>query len=279
MIYIETEPGVRIYVEDLNPGGDRTVLFIHGWPLNHHMFEYQLDQLPKYGFRCISLDLRGFGRSDHPWQGYNYNRLADDIRVIIDAMGLRYITLAGFSVGGAVAIRYMSRHRGHGVSRLALLAAAAPSFTKQKGYPFGQTKEEINRQIMQLYTDRPKLLKEFGRKFFATRLSPEFEEWFLRMGLEASGHGTINTSFSLRDEDLGGDLPHIRVPTAIFHGEQDRIVPVQSAEALQRNIPGSMLYRFRASGHGVFYDELDKFNSAFLDFVSGKLPVGQGIES
>ncbi|HEY3424902.1 MAG TPA: alpha/beta fold hydrolase, partial [Negativicutes bacterium] len=69
MPYIEVEKDVNIYVEDVNPDADKTVLFIHGWPVDRRMYEYQFTQLPQYGFRCIGMDLRGFGKSDRPWEG------------------------------------------------------------------------------------------------------------------------------------------------------------------------------------------------------------------
>src|SRR5690554_341726 len=108
--YVTVEPGVRIYVEDINPSGSKTILFIHGWPLSHKQFEYQFNVLPTLGYRCIGMDWRGFGLSDKPVSGYNYNRLADDLRVIIDTLQLDNLTLVGHSTGGSIAIRYMSRH-------------------------------------------------------------------------------------------------------------------------------------------------------------------------
>ena len=144
MNYIEVEPGVRIFVEDINPGGSKTVLWIHGWPLNHQTFEYQYDMLPRNGVRCVGIDLRGYGNSSKPWSGYGYDRMADDIRVVVDAMGLNNFTLAGHSMGGAIAIRYMARHNGYRVGRLALLAAAAPSFTQRPGYPYGMTRQQVD---------------------------------------------------------------------------------------------------------------------------------------
>ena len=127
--YVRVEPDVNIYVEDVNPGGGKTILFIHGWPLNHKAYEYQFDQLPNMGFRCIGIDTRGFGNSDKPWRGYDYDRLADDVRGVVETLKLRDFTLGGHSMGGAIAIRYMARHNGYGVSKLALFAAAAPSVT------------------------------------------------------------------------------------------------------------------------------------------------------
>lgn len=59
---------VNLYVEDVNPAGDKTILFLHGWPGSHKLFEYQFDHLPLVGYRCIGLDTRGFGNSDKPLQ-------------------------------------------------------------------------------------------------------------------------------------------------------------------------------------------------------------------
>ena len=93
--YIKVEKNVKIYVEDLNPEGKETILFLHGWPGSHKLFEYQFDQLPKMGYRCIGIDTRGFGESDKPLAGYDYNRLSDDVRNVVAALKLKNFTLAG----------------------------------------------------------------------------------------------------------------------------------------------------------------------------------------
>lgn len=268
MPYIEVEEGVRIFVEDLNPDGEQTILFIHGWPADHNMFEYQFDQLPKYGFRCVSLDLRGFGKSDRPWEGYCYDRLADDVRCVIEALDLEDITLLGFSVGGAIAVRYMTRHAGYGVSRLVLVSAAVPVFTQRPDYPYSLPVAEVNKLIRQTYTDRPKMVSDFGHKFFASNLSPELLNWFAGLSLQASGHATASVLVSLRDEDLRSDVAEICVPTAIFHGIHDQIVPFANAEITHEHINGSVLIPFEFSGHGLVIDELDKFNHYLARFLS-----------
>lgn len=268
MYYIEVEQGVKIFVEDVNPGpGSMPILFIHGWPVNHKMFEYQWNILPKYGFRCIGLDLRGFGQSDRPWTGYDYDRLAADVYAVVAALGLNPFILTGFSIGGAIAIRYMARYAGYGVCKLALISAAAPRFSRSPNYPYGLPVEDINMLINQTYTNRPQMLAEFGEKFFYSKITPAFRDWFQDLGLEASGHGTIQGLVSLRDEDLRSDLKRIVIPTGLFHGAHDQIVPFASAEALHRGIPQSELYRFERGGHGVFYDELEAFNEAYVHFL------------
>ena len=267
MYYVEVEPGVRLFVRDINPTAQHTVVFIHGWPVDHRMFEYQWNQLPGLGFRCIGIDLRGFGKSDAPWHGYDYSRLADDILAVVKAIGLRHFILVGFSVGGAIVTRYMARHRGYGVTKLALMSAAAPSFVQRPGFPHGLTVQEVNKMIEETYADRPKMLGEFAKNFFASRISPEFAVWFNGLALEASGHGTIAVLESLRDEDLSHDLTQIQVPTAIFHGALDQVCPFALAQAQHKAIAHSKLHRFEKSGHGVFYDELDLFNDRFFHFL------------
>ncbi|WP_410513176.1 alpha/beta hydrolase [Paenibacillus sp. BR2-3] len=263
--YIEVEPNVKLFIEDIGSGVP--VVFIHGWPLNHSIFEYQVTQLPKYGFRCISIDLRGFGKSDQPWTGYDYDRMADDIRIVLDTLYLEQVRLIGFSMGGAIAIRYMSRHRGHRVAKLLLLGAAAPAFTQRDNYPYGMTKAEVDELIELTYTDRPQMVAAFGEKVFAQPVTPSFKDWFQFIGVAASNHGTVCGAISLREEDLRQDLPQVHAPTFIFHGVLDQICPFKFAILMHKGIHGSQLLRFEKSGHGIFYDELELFNQRLLSVL------------
>ncbi len=246
--FISTEPGVNIYVEDVNPDGEQTIVFIHGWPLNHHLFEYQYNTLPGMGFRCIGIDLRGFGKSDKPWRGYDYNRLADDLLVIIQTLQLQNITLVGHSMAGAISIRYMARHNGYGVSKLALVDAAAPT---------GFTKETADRLFTEASNDRPKMLEGVGDIFFFQYASRPFSEWFFHLGLEAASWSTLKTIISLRDENVANDLGKIFVPTLIVHGIHDQVIPFSQSRILNQSIRNSHVIPFKYSGHGPFWEEKD----------------------
>jgi non-heme chloroperoxidase len=258
---------VNIYVEDINRKSSKTILFVHGWPANHKLFEYQFNVLPAMGYRCIGIDLRGFGKSDKPWEGYSYNRLADDIRQIVKALRLPHFTLAGHSVGGAIAIRYMGRHNGYGVSKLALFGAAAPSFIKRQGFPFGLEKTDVNALLGQIYNDRPKMLADFSNMFFYQSLTKPFSDWFFQLGLEAAGHSTAGLLSSLRDETLFADIKRIQIPTLILHGQRDQICLPPLASVLHQGIKNSKLVWFEHSGHGLFWEEQKKFTHELANFI------------
>lgn len=266
--YIKVEPNIKVYVEDLNPDGNKTILFLHGWPGSHKLFEYQFNQLPKMGYRCIGIDTRGFGNSDKPWGGYNYDRLADDVRCVVDALELQGFTLAGHSTGGAIAIRYMARHNGYGVSKLALFAAAAPSLVKRPYFPYGLPKEAVEDIINGTYNDRPKMLRDFGNMFFFQHITEALSDWFFQLGLEASGWATALIAKTwLGEENLFSDLEKIQVPTLILHGIHDKVCLFPLAEAQRQGIKHSRLVPFKYSGHGLFYDQREKFNKELVQFI------------
>ncbi len=264
---IQTEPDVHVYANDINPAGKKTILFLHGWPVNYKQFEYQYDRLCQLGFRCIGMDARGFGRSDKPWRGYDYDRMADDVRRVIEALDLHDITLGGHSTGGAVAIRYMARHNEFGVRRLALFAAAAPSLIRRPNFPYGLKAENIHKMICTTCTDRPAMLRSFGRSFFFKTVSEPFSDWFLNLGLEASSWATIEVEKAWLKEVLFSDMEKIEAPTLILHGIHDRICPYPLAVAQNCGIRNSRLIPFENSGHGLFYDEMDKFNYELARFT------------
>ncbi|WP_134684198.1 alpha/beta fold hydrolase [Brevibacillus migulae] len=266
--YVRVEADVNLYVEDVNPGGGKPILFIHGWPASHKLFEYQFDQLPKMGYRCIGMDIRGFGQSDKPWRGYNYDRLADDVRGVVEALALQDFTLAGHSVGGAIAARYMGRHGGYGVSKLALIAAAAPSLTQRPDFPYGLPKEAVTKLIQDTENDRPKMLEEFGDMFFFQYITRPFSDWFFQMGLQAAGWATAAVATAFRDENVFADLGNIQVPTLILHGVHDKVCLFELAEVMEERIQNARLVPFLYSGHGLMWEEREKFNKELLAFVA-----------
>ncbi|BFT72509.1 alpha/beta fold hydrolase [Paenibacillus sp. P36] len=256
--YVTVEPDVNLYVEDINPEGSKTIVFLHGWPFSHDQFEYQFDVLPSLGFRCIGIDWRGFGKSDRPYSGYTLERLADDIRIVVDTLQLQNFVLAGHSTGGAIAIKYVVRYNGGGVSKLVLIDAAAPR---------GFTKETAAQLLKQTLNDRANMMQGVTDIFFFQYITKPLSDWFNKMGMQAAGWSTAAIIIMLRDFDLNADLPSIQVPTLIVHGIHDKVIPFSQAEEMHRKIPYSQLVPFMYSGHGSFYEERDKLNELLQEFT------------
>jgi non-heme chloroperoxidase len=256
--YVAVEPGVHIYVEDVNPAGRKPILFIHGWPLSHRQFEYQFNVLPAMGYRCIGIDWRGFGNADKPYTGYTFDRLADDIHAVIRALNLKDVTLAGHSTGGAIAIRYMSRYQGYGVSKLVLIDAAAPT---------GLDRDVADDLIKGTLNDRPKMMQSVTDTFFFQKITERFGDWFFQIGMQAASWATAEVLRMLRDENVYNDLAFIHVPTLIDHGVHDQIVPFAKGQEVHKLIQQSQLVPFSYSGHGPFWEERDKFNRVLADFI------------
>ena len=265
MYFVKTTDEVNLAVYDLNPKGKRTILLIHGWPLSHLIFEYQLEMLLSENWRVVTVDLRGFGNSDVPAGGYSYDQLAEDIYRVDCALRLDRFVLAGFSMGGAVALRYMNRFQGYGVRRLILLSAASPCFVRSCECPFGLDREDVNEMIEEAASDRPSFVRNFSHnQLFACCHSDAALDWFEKIALSASGIATVQCGLTLRDEDGREDLECVRVPTAIIHGGRDQVVPVEMARYQQEHIRSASLCILENSGHGIFYDEPDCFNDVFL---------------
>jgi len=267
--YIEVETNVRLHITDAGEG--RPIVLIHGWPLSDEMFEYQYNDLITKNFRVIGITLRGFGKSDKPYGNYNYDVHAEDIKNILCKLDVKDAVLVGFSMGGAIAIRYVSMDEGAHVSKLVLCGAAAPIWTQRPDFLYNLPKSAADDLIVLNYKDRPKLLSEFAKIFSATEtsLNEGIGNWLNGIGLSASSHATAQCLIALRDTDLRSDLAKIIIPTLIMHGKKDKICSFDLAEQLKAGIANSHLVAFENSGHSLFLEETDKFNAELIKF-SGK---------
>ena len=187
---------------------------------------------------------------------------------MVEALDLQDFILGEHSTGGAIAVRYMARHKEYGVSKLALFAAAAPSLIQRSYFPHGQPREAVIKFIQATYNNRPEMLRGFGDMFFFQHVTQAFSDWFFQMGLQAAGWSTASVATSwLNEEKLFEDLEKIHVPTLILHGIHDKVCLFPLAIAQNEGIRNSKLVPFKYSGHGLFYDERNKFNKELTQFI------------
>ena len=113
------------------------------------------------------------------------------------------------------------------------------------------------------------MLQGFGDIFFFRHITKPFSDWFFQLGLQAAGWATAAIAQTWINEVLFSDLETINVPTLIIHGIHDKVVPFQLGEIQNKAIKNSKLIPFEFSGHGVFYDQKDKFNEELTRFIEG----------
>ena len=265
--YIEVEPNVRLHITDAGEG--KPIILIHGWPLSDEMYEYQYNDLINAGFRTIGITLRGFGKSDKPYGSYNYDVHVSDIKKVLDKLEINNAVLGGFSMGGSIAVRYAARDNGTRISKLALFEAAAPIWTQRDDFQFNLPKSAVDDLIALNNKDRPKLLSNFAKIFSATEtsLNKGIGAWLTGINLSASSYATAQCLIALRDTDLRADLAEITIPTLILHGKKDKICSFDLAEQMKASLLNSHLVVFENSGHSLFLEETQKFNSELIKFA------------
>lgn len=265
--FIEVEKGVKLHVTDIGDGAP--IILIHGWPLSDAMYEYQYQSLAAKGFRVIGISLRGFGESSRPYGKYNFDVFSDDIKVVLEKLQIKDATLGGFSMGGAVVLHYITKYKAAHISKLALFAAAAPSWKQRSDYPYGVSDADAAGLIQATQTNRQDLIAGFGAAFPAKEggITKNQEKWLETINLQAWPYAITQSITELSNLDLRPELSKINIPVAIFQGTQDKLVPYVLAEQLQKGIRNSYIVKFENSGHALFVEEAEKFNTELEKFA------------
>lgn len=264
---------VNIFYQDTGRG--KPVILIHGWPLSHAMWEYQLNELPKHNIRVIAYDRRGFGMSSRPWEGYDYDTFASDLKALIETLELTDVTLVGFSMGGGEVARYLSKYNEDGrVSKAILVSAVTPFLLETSDNPTGMPQDVFENIKVQLEQDRAHFLSNFGKTFFGVNVfnhpvSAEHLQHTLNMAMNSAGYAAIKSMQAWSTTDFRKDLPTIKVPTLVIHGKDDETLPIDvSAEETVKYIPHSEYLIYDDAPHGLFYTHMQKFNEDIIRFIN-----------
>ena len=269
----EASQEVKIYYQDIGQG--KPVVFISGWPSNSQMWESQLDVLPKNNIRCIAYDRRGFGKSDKPWESYDYDALTSDLDELLKQLDLREVTLVGFSMGGGEVARYLSKYNSEGrVTKAILVSTVLPFLLKTDNNPEGLPQEMFAQIEKEIYADRPKFLANFAKDFYSVSLlnktvSDDFLNANQIITLQSNGNATVKAMRSWSTTDFREDIKKINVPTLIIHGTDDKTVPIEvSSDRTADMLPQAKYIKYEGAPHGLFYTEKEKLNNDIFWFVN-----------
>lgn len=271
-----TKSSVNIFYQEYGLG--KPVIFIHGWPLNHEMWEYQLAELPKHNLHCIAYDRRGFGKSDRPWEGYDYITLADDLHELITQLNLSEVTLVGFSMGGGEIASYIGKYGTDKIAKVAFVSSVTPFRLKTEDNPEGIDKQTFEETIHKIEEDRPAFLIEFAKKFYGVEekkqaVSQAMLDWNQNLCLMSSAKATVDCVRSFSETDFRDDLKKINIPVLIIHGDADKIVPINiSGDKTAAIIPHAKYLVYKNVPHGLFITEKEKLNADLISFITEKVP-------
>jgi pimeloyl-ACP methyl ester carboxylesterase len=273
MPYATAKDGTKLFYKDWGTG--KPVVLVHGWPLSGDTFDETALTLADKGYRAIVPDRRGFGRSDQPWSGYDYDTFADDVAAVVMNAGVREpITLAGFSMGGGEVARFLTRHGPAQVSHAILIGSVVPYLLNDDSNPNGAPREVFDGMVDAIRADKADFFRNFLRDFFgvgwAAKVSDAAIDNAWRQAMMAGLWPTVACVRAFSETDFRPDLPNFTMPTLIVHGTQDRTVPVElTARTATKAIPRSRLVEYEDGAHGLFASHGERLTADILDFIGG----------
>jgi len=273
----ENSASIEIHYED--HGAGEPVVLIHGYPLNGNSWERQERELLANGYRVISYDRRGFGRSSQPTVGYDYDTFAADLNALLEHLDLSKIVLAGFSMGSGEVTRYLGTYGSARVRKAALLGAIPPFLRKTADNPEGIDGEVFEQIKTAIAKDRYAWFKDFFDNFYNTdTLMPErISEQAWQASFNVAAGASPYASYACVETwltDFREDLPKIDVPVLVVHGTDDRILPFEATAArLPDLIDDVKLVPIEGGPHNIAWTHPDQVNEALLEFIGAPMRI------
>ncbi len=259
----------------LDQGAGQPVLLVHGFPLDHTMWDAQIAALCPHA-RVIAPDLRGFGQSPlgpvDTQDGITMERYADDLAELLDAIQIgadQPIVFAGLSMGGYIAWQFVRKYAAR-LRGLVLLDTRSLADTEEaragrikmaeKVVEWGSARvaEMMGPKLAALSTHehKPKVIADLRR--VVSNTAPA--------AIAAAQRGLAARP------DMTGFLPKISVPTLVIVGDQDAISPPAEMKAIADAIPNAHYVVIPNSGHMTTMENPDAVNEAMLGFITQLAP-------
>ena len=263
---------VKLHVDDTG-GSGRPVVLIHGWPLSGESWSEQVAPLSAAGYRVVTYDRRGFGRSDKPGGGFDYDTLTEDLAKVLDELDLTDVTLVGFSMGGGEVARYVSTYGEERLHSVVFAAAVTPYLMNGEDNPDGPlTAEAAGELTAALTADRTTFFDGFMTAFFSSggdlKVTESQRQEAIRQAHQSDQEAALGCMAAWGTTDFREDLATITVPTLVVHGEGDATVPFEGSGARTHvAVPQSRLVVVPDAPHGLNVSHADAFNTALLEFL------------
>lgn len=253
--------GVEIAYTDQGKG--TPVLLVHGYPFNRSMWDAQVKALSTK-HRAIAVDLRGHGESQAPTGTYTMDHLADDLKGLLDHLGIGQVVLVGFSMGGYVAFAFYRKYP-QWVKALVLADTRTPADTEQAKQGRENTAQTALKEGVTgiAQNTAPRMVAPS-----TAQSNPALMEKVLGIMRSTSVNGYVGDLRGMAERpDSTATLAKIVCPTLILVGDQDGVTPPADSKAMSEAIRSSRLVTIPGAGHLTPLEQPAAVNKAMLDFL------------
>jgi non-heme chloroperoxidase len=268
---VENSASIDLYYED--HGAGQPVVLIHGFPLSGAAWEKQVAALVGAGYRAITYDRRGFGKSSQPTEGYDYDTFAADLDQLMTTLDLRNVTLVGHSMGSGEVTRYLGAYGSERVNRAVMVSPIPPFLLKSSDNPDGVDRSLFDGFMQAVEKDRYAFQTQFLQNFFnldvnlGKSVSDEAVRANWNVAVSASAWATL-ACIPTWLTDFRPDLPRIDVPLLIIQGDADRVLPFPvTGKRLSDEVSGSKLVVIKDGSHAIPWTHAEDINRELLSFI------------
>jgi non-heme chloroperoxidase len=279
----ENNTEIEIYYED--HGAGQPVVLIHGYPLSGRAWDRQVPALLEAGYRVITYDRRGFGRSSQPAAGYDYDTFTADLHTLLEHLDLRDAVLAGHSMGTGEVTRYLAAYGSgehHGLqlghhqrraSKGVLVSPIPPYLLQTPDNPDGVPQSLFDGFAAAAAADTPAWMKGFLDNFYnagtlrGTLVSDQAWQASWNLAVTASALAAV-ACVGTWTTDFRDDLPKIDVPILVLQGDADQVLPLdKTGKRLPGLIKDVQLTVIEGGPHAIPWTHAEAVNTALLDFL------------
>jgi non-heme chloroperoxidase len=254
---------VSIYFESTGEG--RPIIFVHGWTMDHELWDRQVTAFgPSY--RCVTVDLRGHGRSSKPIAGYEYEEHVEDLHELLTLLDLNHITFVGSSMGGAIAIQLAAVHPER-ISQV-VTVGTPPQLVADERWPEGRPYEVVAALLELQRVARERTMRRIIEDSVHSELNEATNRWLFQIALRSPSWAAIGSWEGALASSAVPFIKGLSVPLFVMQGRHDAFVSGEAASRLASEAADSRLAWFEHSGHFPFLEEAERFNeelSKFLD--------------
>lgn len=261
----------RLFVSDWGPASGPTIVFTHAWGLTGDMWSLQIPDLVDGGFRCITFDRRGHGRSDRSRSGYDLDTLADDLAAILDTLDLEHVVLVGHSMGAQEVVHYLDRRGTQRVAAVVLSAPATPLLAQRPDHPDGipesmfEAQREAIRRDLGTFIDATSPQDYFG----PAQTSPHLDTWTRQQIIDTPLYVLLETHQTYTRADLRAALAALKLPALVIQGDADKSAPIaRTGQPTAALLPNGRFAVIEQAGHGVYASQAHRYNQELLHFAS-----------